>query len=252
MPAVNFVSDGLHRDAAPDGVTTRITFGRAEVFCNRLLTGEEAEAVTAALLLMPQPLRGECWTSGEDGITTIGAPLYRHRDRRAYYAERARATNAALYGYFRDLHERIAMLFERRYGVPVVFVDELAIPGFHLFEYARDGRVDGGAWHFDQMVSQVPYFGRRPGDVAGILNFTLALAVPSGGTGMDLFDDEPGPAPPGSGVRAHIPYRPGVVLFTEREYWHRIGPSTCRAGDRRLTLQGHGVRLRSEGLLLFW
>jgi len=63
---------------------------------------------------------------------------------------------------------------------------------------------------------------------------------------------EPGPVPPGSGVRAHIPYRPGVVLFTEREYWHRIGPSTCRAGDRRLTLQGHGVRLRGEGLLLFW
>ena len=81
--------------------------------------------------------------------------------------------------------------------------------------------------------------------IDGIVNFTLPLAVPGGGTGMDLRADQDEPM-------VHVPYRPGVVLFTDRELLHRIGASVSNGPtDCRLTLQGHGVRYRDQ-LLLFW
>ena len=229
-----------------------ITLGSAEVYRLRLLTEQESAAVATALFAMPAPLRAECWTSGDDGITTIGTPLYRTRDRPSLYTERAKATNAALYDYFRELHERVARQFELHCRIPVAFVDELAIPGFHLFEYSRAGRYGGGGWHFDQVARQVPYFVERWDEVEGILNFTLPLVVPSGGTGMELRDQVPEEPSPGPGGCFDIPYQAGVIVFNEHEYWHRIGPSTCRRdGERRLTLQGHGVRFRGR-VLLFW
>ena len=82
------------------------------------------------------------------------------------------------------------------------------------------------------------------------MNFTLPLAVPSGGTGMDVTDT--GPDGSGTDALTHVTYRPGVFLFNDRELRHRIWESTTRRpGEIRLTFQGHGVVL--DGcLLLFW
>jgi hypothetical protein len=42
------------------------------------------------------------------------------------------------------------------------------------------------------------------------------------------------------------------MVFTEAEYRHRIGSSHClRDGERRVTLQGHGVLFRGRWIL-FW
>lgn len=229
---------------AGSGVTEAVPVGGAEVYLHPLLTADEATQLTASVLDPPPEVRDACWHVGDD-LTTIGAPLYRNRDRPEFYAARARATNRLLYASYQDLYDRVADLFEARYAAPVVFADELAIPGFHLMRYARAGRHDGGGWHYDQLAWQIPYFADRPAEVGGILNFTLPLAVPSGGTGMELVDED-------VGAEVFLPYRPGVLLFNEAEVLHRIGPSTCRRpGERRLTLQGHGVLFRGR-VLLFW
>ncbi|NMO55189.1 hypothetical protein HH310_28890 [Actinoplanes sp. TBRC 11911] len=216
----------------------------APVHLASVLTREEA-ARWAATVLDPTPeVRDSCWRDGPD-LTTIGEPVYRNRDRLGYYEERARATNRLLYGLYRDLYDRVASLFEARYGEQVSFVDRLAVPGFHLMRYAEPGTYEGGGWHLDELAWQVPYFVEHAAEVTGILNFTLPLAVPSGGTGMDLVDDQTGGA-------VHIAYEPGVVLFNEQEVRHRIGRSTTLAHHEcRLTLQGHGVRMRGR-VLLFW
>lgn len=223
---------------------TAVAVGAAEVHLATVLTGEEAARCAATVLDPPPEVRAACWSEAPD-LTTIGEPVYRNRERPEYYEERARATNRLLYGRYRDLYDRVAALFEDRYGEPVAFVDRLAIPGFHLMRYAEPGTYQGGGWHLDELARQVPYFVEHAGEVTGILNFTLPLAVPSGGTGMDLVDDR-------TGEELHIPYEPGVMLFNEQEVRHRIGCSTSLVpGECRLTLQGHGVRFRGR-VLLFW
>jgi hypothetical protein len=230
-------------------VTKRVHVGRAEIYLLRALTGAEAARTAAAVLDPPAALRHACWHVDEN-LGTIGEPLYRNRDRQDYYADRARATNEMLYEAYPALYDRIIDLFQERYQVPVAFVDELAIPGFHLMSYDCPGWHDGGGWHFDQLAWQIPYFAKRAAEVSGVLNFTLPLAIPSGGTGMDLVDDSGGSD--GNRVEVNVPYRPGVMLFNECEILHRIGPSTSRKpGEVRLTMQAHGVLFRGR-LLLFW
>jgi hypothetical protein len=226
-----------------------VAVGDAEVFVQPVLSDTECALATREVLNPPPALRESCWYAAPD-LVTIGAPLYRNRDRMQVYAELARTTNGLLYETYRWLYDRVADLFEHRYACPASFVDELAIPGFHLMTYDGAGRAEGGGWHFDQLAQQVPYFARRPVELEGILNFTLPLAVPSGGTGMDILTDAP--AEGGTPPQVHIPYQPGVIVFNECELMHRIGPSVSNsAGECRLTLQGHGVFFRSR-LLLFW
>ena len=225
--------------------TERLVIGPAEVFQHQLLSTAESEAAARQLLTPSTTIRERCWHPSPE-LTTIGQPVYRSRGRLTTYAEEAKATNALLYATYRTLYDRVADFFEQRYGLPVDFVDELAIPGFHLMIYPQRGRLEGGGWHFDQVHQQVPYFAERPDEIEAIVNFTLPLAVPSGGTGMDIME-------PGETQRqVYVAYRPGVVLFNECELFHRIGASVCReAGESRLTMQGHGVRFRGR-VLLFW
>lgn len=231
--------------SAPETVGTEaVPVGRAAMYLHPLLTADEAAKITASVLNPPPEVRDACWHVGED-LTTIGAPLYRNRERPVFYAEHARATNRMLYRSYQDLYDRVAGLFEGRYGLHAAFVDELAIPGFHLMQYAHAGRYEGGGWHYDQLAWQVPYFVEHAPEVEGILNFTLPLAVPSGGTGMDLAGEE-------ATAEEHVTYRPGLLVFNECEVLHRIGRSSClRSQERRLTLQGHGVLFRGR-VLLFW
>lgn len=220
-----------------------IVVGSNEVLLQRVLSDEES-AVATQQLLHPSPvLRQSCWHLADD-LTTIGAPLYRNRDRPQVYADLARTTNRLLYDTYRWLYDRVADVFEHRYSAPVSFVDELAIPGFHLMQYDRAGTSGGGGWHVDQLPNQVRYFADRLDELRGVLNFTLPLAVPDGGTGMDIIAN--------SNDLTHVGYEPGVMLFTECELMHRIGASVCLTDNgHRLTMQGHGVLFRGR-LLLFW
>ncbi|MEU4291329.1 hypothetical protein AB0E63_24140 [Kribbella sp. NPDC026596] len=223
----------------------QVAVGSEAVYLHRLLTDAEATTAAQQVLKPSADFRAKCWHTGPD-LSTIGTPLYRTRDRLEYYTEQARVTNALMYDTYRWLYDRVADFFEDRYSHPVDFVDGLAIPGFHLMAYGGAGRFEGGGWHLDQLAQQVPYFADRASAIDGIVNFTLPLAVPGGGTGMDIRADEGEPA------EVHVPYRPGVVLFTDRELLHRIGASVSRGpADYRLTLQGHGVCYRRR-LLLFW
>jgi hypothetical protein len=230
-------------------VDTMVPIGRAEVYLQRVLSPAGAARAAMAVLDAPPAIRTACWHE-DASPATIGAPLYRNRARPDYYRDRARATNHLLYETYRDLYERVAAVFDRRYAVPVVFVDDLAVPGFHLMRYAVPGVDDGGSWHYDQLAGQVPYLVEHAAEVRGVVNFTLPLAVPSGGGGMDVIDR--GPDGDGTGTEVHVPYQPGVMLFNEQELQHRIGPSrVLHPGECRLTLQGHGVHFRGR-LLLFW
>jgi hypothetical protein len=230
-----------------------VSFGHGELFRARLFTSAEAQEISAQIDTVPVGLRRPSNPSPADGgMSTIGEALYRNRDRMDYYTRCARADNQRLYQHFRGLYERVGLFFEQRYSAPVVFADQLAVPGFHVFDYPQRGVYDGGGWHFDSLYLQVPFLAAHRAEITAIVNFTLPIEVPSGGTGMDLCDEGPGDDGQGRGTRVSTPYVPGVLVFNEREYWHRIGESRClEDGERRITLQGHGVCFRSQWLL-FW
>lgn len=233
--------------------TQRVPFGRGELFRARLFTSAEAQEISAQVDAAPAGLRRPAGPPpGAGGMATIGEALYRNRHRMDYYSRCARADNRRLYRHFHGLYERVAVFFEQRYSAPVVFAEQLAVPGFHVFDYPRRGVYEGGGWHFDTLYRQVPFLAAHRAEITAIVNFTLPVQVPSGGTGMDLCDGGPGEDGQGRGTHISTPYLPGVLVFSEQEYWHRIGESRClEDGERRVTLQGHGVCFRFRWLL-FW
>jgi hypothetical protein len=234
--------------SSPVATVERVRFGTGELLQVGLLDAAQAEATVSRVDNVAPDLR----VVGDNGLTTIGRPLYRQRGRLAEYTHHARADNRRLYRHFRAVHEAVASFVERHYGAPVVFAEDLAVPGFHVFAFDAHGDYAGGAWHVDALPAQVPFLAARPAEITAILNFTLPLQVPSGGTGMDLWDGGPGADGQGRGTPVHAAYTPGVMLVTEHDYWHRIGASRCRhAHERRITLQGHGVLWRGQWLL-FW
>jgi hypothetical protein len=230
-----------------------IRFGGARAFSVELFAPAEVAEISTAVDEVPAELRHDCGgMPGTFAMATIGEPLYRNRDRQDYYTACARAEGRALYQHFRLAHERIARFFEHRYALPVVYAEELAVPGFHLFDFEVAGEYDGGGWHVDALETQTPYLTARRADIAAVVNFTVPFELPDGGSGMELEADLPGSLRRGGGEAVTAPYRTGTMLFTESEVWHRIGSSRCHSpAQRRITVQGHGVRL-DERWILFW
>jgi len=63
-------------------------------------------------------------------------------------------------------HEGVAGFLDRAY------VEDLAVPGFHLFRYDHPGRHQGGGWHFDIRSTAQPFGGARAGRAVGSLSGT--------------------------------------------------------------------------------
>lgn len=229
-------------------MTRVLEFGSARAFTAELFTPSEVDSVASAVDSAPAEVRH---AEASGGLTTLGEPFYRNRERPGYYAARARAENRLLYRHFRLVHDRVAAFFEHRYGLPVVYAEELAVPGFHVFEFPSPGSYEGGGWHVDALETQVPSLVARRPAITAVVNFTVPFTLPDGGTGMDLEADA-APGRRGGGEPITVPYRTGTMVFTETELWHRISGSRClSAGQRRVTYQGHGVRLDGRWIL-FW
>jgi hypothetical protein len=252
-PGTGLVVGPVARPGTAGPQVDQIRFGLASAFSVELFTLMEVAEISAAVRDVPAQLRHQCWHSpGVSSMATIGEPLYRNRERFTYYTRCARTENRPLYRHFRLAHERVAAFFEVRYNLPVVYAEELAVPGFHVFSFDGPGEYDGGGWHVDGLHAQVPFFAAHRDEIEGVVNFTVPFEVPDGGSGMDLEDDIPGSLRRGGGEAVAVPYLPGVMTFTESEYWHRIGASHCHEpAQRRVTLQGHGVRFRDRWVL-YW
>ncbi len=204
----------------------------------------------------------EHWTErGKGSFFTLGAASYLDAtDDVGKYRAGAMATNPVLQGSFDWLHERVRDFFEDLLQEPTFYDREYALPGFHIFLMSGEDRsLDNPAAraHFDLQWRKAAH-NQLP---TGTLSFTLPIEEPSGGASMAIW---------------HVRYQEAVQLgFSAIDYasahpWqtliytqgrmvvhdghvlHAIGPSSSAAPKgRRITLQGHGMRLR-EGWLLYW
>lgn len=185
------------------------------------------------------------------------------------YARLAAQYNPLLRSVFADVYATLPAVLGDRLGAPVRFHEGAALPGFHIFggdpAFAADPRHD---------VTHAEWFRRRDGGgypgnpihvdtahralgLAGpTLSLTLPIQLPADGAGLRIW---PLREEEGRGLRdltARAPardlaYRPGEMLVHCGDWYHQARGLPVHAGEYRITLQGHGVRL-DDGWHLFW
>ena len=228
-----------------------------------VMGAEESGALAARIAAM----RAQ-WLPRGEGFYTIGVASYldvmNSDDPEIAYYGRLTASNALIDEHFTDLLETVRRTLAGFLGAPTRFEDAVARPGFHIFEEVGICTSEQPSQHFDLQHR----FMRWPFAFASedVISFTLPLQLPALGGGLDVWaiqeDDlqrlarmgrDPcmaklGRLKPFSRHR----YSPGLMAVQLKPIMHRISPiATFAPGDRRITLQGHGVR-DADGWVLYW
>lgn len=174
------------------------------------------------------------------------------------------ATNGDLMAMFGDLYASLLERLSAELRGEVVLAEGLAFPGFHIFLGGGILGAGKSGRHFD-----IQYESLRlpPGPVEDDpVSFTLALELPAEGSGLDLWDvtvedfDRSFKAGRVATLDdmarrrtlAYHPYSVGRLLIHRGLWLHRISsPGTIHGDDRRITLQGHALRIAGRWNL-YW
>jgi hypothetical protein len=224
---------------------------------HNLFTAQECEDVRDRVLA----LRDHWIRRSDYGFFSLGTAAYLDASgRNADYRARARASNVLLRAHFLDIYEIVKSFFNRLLYEPSVLSDEVALPGFHVFEF--DGRMIGRDQaarraHFD-LQWMLAFPGCEP---RATLSFTIAIEQPTGGAAMEVWplrceEREPMMGSITDYARTHpsrrLAYSTGGVVIHDGHLLHAIGSSEQPdPSGRRITLQGHGA-LFNEKWLLYW
>jgi len=200
---------------------------------------------------------------------TVGRASYldvcpQKADPKTDYYDRLAQSNAELVAAFSDLYEMLRRMLEERLGGAASYAQSLALPGFHLFFGRGIMGAGSSGRHFDIQYERLTLPEGRIVDDP--ISFTLALELPAGGSGLDIWNVTAGDydAAFAAGriltiedlvarkTSAHFGYRAGTLYLQRGLFLHRIGSSGPIAEeDRRITLQGHGLNIDGRWRL-YW
>ncbi|QNA82757.1 hypothetical protein G4G27_01080 [Sphingomonas sp. So64.6b] len=185
-------------------------------------------------------------------------------DPQSTYYGKIDAANGELIAMFGDLYASLLDRLAAELQGEVVLADRLAIPGFHIFLGRGILGAGKSGRHFDIQYERLRF---PPGPVEDDpISFTLALELPTEGSGLDLWDvtveDFDRAFKAGRvatlddmarrRILAYHPYSVGQLLIHRGLWLHRISsPGTIHGDDRRITLQGHGLRIAGRWIL-YW
>ena len=192
---------------------------------------------------------------------TLGAASYLDAAvNREQYAAAAARLNPILAQDFADVYARLVEFFQGLLRQPVSVGGDLALPGFHVFEFRggyRDPLQIVERAHFDLQWELL-----RPADLASqTMSFTVPIELPSGGGAMQLWNARyrelvrAGVAAPDY-ARAHssrrLSYSVGHAVLHDGLILHAIGESlTNRPRGQRITLQGH-LMCEGDAWVMYW
>ena len=176
------------------------------------------------------------------------------------YASLAAEKNAVLRRHFADLLALVRTAIEQHLGAPVQDHPSGALPGFNVFgSHPFFGEPFASA-HFDVQYRNL----RWPDglDATDVVSFTLPVALPASGGGIDVWDLRPSdmadldrdlqPARVAAAHHEYLPHRVGRIVVHRGDILHRIAPTPeVQPGDRRYTLQGHTVRV-GDRYVWYW
>lgn len=176
------------------------------------------------------------------------------------YRSRCQLYNSILMDVFAELYALLTTALSNVLG-QVQFHPRLGVPGFHIFA-AKPGlpmsagtsawAARGGSIHFDfQYKDHVALWQScRNVEWHHPLSFTLPLELPRGGGGLNIwpdvrsFEDHIDKAP------QQVSYHCGELVWFSRPLLHQIAPAyLLTPWDRRITLQGHGLRCDGTWML---
>jgi hypothetical protein len=194
---------------------------------------------------------------------TLGAAAYldAHGGLGTYLVRAARGRRL-MEPVFGELHAALAGALAAHLGAPVELTPDLGLPGFHLFlAHPRLAELEPSL-HFDLQHLDLGWdaaAASRPGER---LSFTVAIELPRRGAGLDLWDVTLDDCPARDAASlaeaaARRParrelYAPGELVLHDGDHLHRIAADLpLEPGERRLTLQGHGVRVGGRWVL-YW
>jgi len=185
-------------------------------------------------------------------------------DANAQYYSKLEASNATLREGFGFLYERILNAMTGLIGNSVDYGQELAMPGFHLFFGSGIVSAGEGGSHFDIQYSALRL--PEPIDPVEPISFTLALQLPTHGSGLETWNitEQEFNKALARGlthsleeyrarkIRAFHTYRTGWLFIHRGLILHRLcSPGPILSTDARITLQGHGLRIRGRWIL-YW
>jgi hypothetical protein len=149
---------------------------------------------------------------------------------------------------------------------PVVFSEELALPGFHVF---RGGGMDHFGQikpHFDCQYQRLPRFSNLKSPRA--ISLTLPIRLPEVGGGLDYWDMTLDRFEDGyrnasltsveqymqDAICQTLSYTAGNLVIHRDLFLHRIAATIDRPEqhDERITLQGHGLKDETGTWVLYW
>ncbi|MCZ0990926.1 hypothetical protein [Streptomyces diastatochromogenes] len=207
------------------------------------------------------------WLPRGVGCSTFGLATYldvlASEDPEETYFGRLDRHNRMMRDHFGDLLDRVGEVLADLLKTPTRYDERVALPGFHVFEGEGIAIAPRPSQHFDLQYRAL----RWPfpiGPVEQAVSFTLPLALPRRGGALDVWDiteadiirlerlgqtfetiDRTRPA------RRHE-YQVGRMAVQLTPILHRIAAVPERyPDDRRITLQGHGIR-DADGWVLYW
>ncbi len=203
---------------------------------------------------------------------TIGGVTYidGFSDLDSYYTY-SKAVNPTLKEYFGWLYDIVIDKLSEQIG-PCELIDELAHPGFHIFGHQPGYHVyphtiqfvtkPYATIHYDLQQNKHLKIWEKYEDVDldNCLSFTLCIEVPGSGGGLNTWNEpslreydpknsytmeiktmDYGDMGPPTAV---VTYERGKMFYFIGKLLHQIAPAaqTLTPDERRITLQGHGVK----------
>lgn len=187
-------------------------------------------------------------------------------DPEANYYNALPRSNAGLWEMFSDFYLKLQRTLEELLGDSVTYrPDCLALPGVHVFRGEGIRGAQYGGVHFDVQYQRL----RLPEELdpdAEPISVTIPLRLPSCGTGLQVhhithadyvraynmgrinkLDDLARRK-----TSAYHSYTIGHMVLHRGLILHRLlSPGPIQASDERITVQGHGIRLKGKWIL-YW
>ncbi len=195
------------------------------------------------------------------------------------YVENVKKSNPVLWKHFEWMYKKLIIKLEEILTEPVGFDKQLALPGFHIFEFHD-------VFRSPEAVSHHEFFRRRddpdayPGvpvhvdtpylvigwghdvDLKNPISFTLGIQLPKTGSGLKVWnlrlsdtinksENEIWEKIENSTHKIYK-YDPGTLVLHDGKNYHQAWcGENINPGEMRLTLQGHGVFCRGKWIL-YW
>lgn len=168
----------------------------------------------------------------------------------AHYQKASAISNPQMDQAFGDFYLSLGQRLSDHLHAPVVMHPAHARPGFHIFEAHPAFEKPVASIHGDLQAQLLPW--GQDAKMLPTLSFTMAVALPQAGAGMDVWAVDVAawqawPEAVRAAKLAEVPrqdvgYELGKLVVHSGRWVHRISPVVpFKSGERRVTLQGHGL-----------